>query len=81
MIRKLITAAIVLAVLAVAAFWFLSAPRTLAAGALPDHKPDLANGACFNDNQGNEVCGAFGHTINGVAGDAPVADKSHHKVS
>ena len=58
MIRKLITAAIVLAVLAVAAFWFLSAPRTLAAGALPDHKPDLANGAYMFRAGGCESCHA-----------------------
>src|SRR5688572_23447693 len=44
MLRKLLVAAIVLAVVAVAALWFLTAPKTIAQSALPSHSPDLANG-------------------------------------
>ena len=44
MIRRLILLAAVAAVLVLAAFWFLTAPATVPASALPAHTPDLANG-------------------------------------
>lgn len=44
MIRKLIAVLVVLAIVGLGAFWFLSAPRTFAASDLPDHTPDVANG-------------------------------------
>jgi len=36
--------AVAAGVLALAAFWFLTVPQTVAAGTLPPHTPDLANG-------------------------------------
>src|SRR5690349_6636542 len=44
MLRKLIIAAAVLAVLGGVAFWLLTIPQTVPAGALGPHQPDLANG-------------------------------------
>jgi mono/diheme cytochrome c family protein len=44
MIRKLILLAAAAAVLALAAFWFLTIPQLVPASALPAHTPDLANG-------------------------------------
>ena len=44
MLRRLVIVAIVLAALAAVAGWFLTAPRTVAAGDLPPRQPDLANG-------------------------------------
>jgi mono/diheme cytochrome c family protein len=44
MIRGLIAAAVLIAVLTVAAFWLLTIPATVPASALPAHTPDLANG-------------------------------------
>jgi len=58
MVRKLLAVVVVLAVIGFAAFWLLSAPRTLAAGDLPDHKPDLANGAYIFTAGGCESCHA-----------------------
>ncbi|MBZ8133122.1 cytochrome c [Afifella sp. IM 167] len=44
MVKKLAAAVVVLAVLAAATFWFLTAPRPLEAAALPAHEADLENG-------------------------------------
>ena len=44
MIRKLFVLAVVLAVVAAAALWFLTAPKTIAQSALRPHTPDLVNG-------------------------------------
>jgi len=44
MIRKLFLLAAALAVLAIGAFWMLTIPQTVSAGALDPHKPNLANG-------------------------------------
>ena len=44
MLRKLVIAVAVLAVLGGVAFWFLTIPQTLPASALGPHQPDLANG-------------------------------------
>jgi mono/diheme cytochrome c family protein len=58
MIRRLLVLAIVLAAIAAAAFWFLTAPRMLAAADLPDHTPDLANGEYMFWAGGCESCHA-----------------------
>jgi mono/diheme cytochrome c family protein len=44
MVRKLILLAVIVIVLGAGAFWVLTIPQTVAAGALPPHRPDLANG-------------------------------------
>ena len=43
-IRRLFVLALVLAVVGLAAFWVLTIPRSVAAGDLIPHKPDVANG-------------------------------------
>jgi mono/diheme cytochrome c family protein len=65
MIRKLVIVVIVLGLVGLAGFWFLTAPRSLAASALPDHKPDLANGAYMFWAGGCESC----HAAAGAKGD------------
>src|SRR5262249_9179430 len=44
MLRRLVIAALVLAVLGGAAFWFLTIPQTVSAGSLGPHQPNLENG-------------------------------------
>ncbi|MDQ4059772.1 MAG: cytochrome c [Pseudomonadota bacterium] len=44
MVRRLLIAGVVLAVIAGLVFWFLTSPKTLQAADLPQHQPDLANG-------------------------------------
>src|SRR5262245_1674995 len=44
MLRKLVVAGAIVAVLGLAAFWFLTIPETVPASALGSHTPDLANG-------------------------------------
>ncbi|HML12566.1 MAG TPA: cytochrome c [Xanthobacteraceae bacterium] len=44
MLRKLIIAVAVIAVLGGVAFWLLTIPQTVSAAALSPHRPDLANG-------------------------------------
>jgi mono/diheme cytochrome c family protein len=44
MLRKLVIAVAVLAVLGGVAFWLLTIPQTISAAALGQHQPDLANG-------------------------------------
>jgi len=44
MLRKLVIAAAVVAVLGGTAFWLLTIPQTMSAAALGPHQPDLANG-------------------------------------
>jgi hypothetical protein len=58
MIRKLAVVVLVLLVVVAAAGWFLSAPQTLSAADLPNHKPDLANGAYIFQAGGCESCHA-----------------------
>lgn len=65
MVRKLVIVAIVLAVVGFAAFWLLTTPRMLAAGALPDHQPDLKNGVYMFWAGGCESC----HAAPGAKGD------------
>ncbi len=47
--RKLIFLALILAVVGLAAFWFLTSPQTVSASALGSHTPDLANGKTMFD--------------------------------
>lgn len=63
--RRLILVLVVLAALAGAAFWFLTAPRSLAQADLPDHTPDLANGETLFWAGGCAAC----HTAPGARGD------------
>lgn len=65
MLRKLLVAIIVLAAIGLAGFWFLSAPRTLAADALPAHTPDVANGEYMFWAGGCTSC----HAAPGATGD------------
>ena len=65
MIRKLIVAAIVLALIGLAAFWLLTMPRTIAMGDLPPHTADLKNGEEMFWAGGCESC----HAAPGAKGD------------
>lgn len=57
MARKLIVSVVVFAVLAAAAFWFLTRPQTVPASALStQHKVDLANGKTMFDIGGCVSC-------------------------
>jgi len=44
MLRKLFALAVVLAIIGLAVFWFVTIPATIPASALPNRTPDLANG-------------------------------------
>ncbi len=44
MLRKLLMTAVILAVIGVVVFWFVTMPATVAASALGPHTPDLGNG-------------------------------------
>lgn len=44
MIRKLAVAVVIIGLIGLGAFWFLTMPRTLAASDIPEHAADLANG-------------------------------------
>lgn len=65
MARKLAIVVAVLIVAGLAAFWFLTAPRTLAAADIPPHTPDLANGERMFWAGGCESC----HAADGATGD------------
>jgi mono/diheme cytochrome c family protein len=56
---------IVLAAVGAGAFWFLTIPRTIVADELPDHEPDLANGAYIFAAGGCSSC----HAAPGAKGD------------
>jgi mono/diheme cytochrome c family protein len=58
MIRKLIAVIIVLAIIAAIVGWVLTSPKTLAASDLPNHTPDLANGAFMFHAGGCDSCHA-----------------------
>ena len=68
MVRKLIVAVVVLGLIGLAGFYFLTIPHSLAASDLPDHKPDLANGEHMFFAGGCESCHA-----------APASDKCDDK--
>ena len=65
MIRRLLLLAVVLAVVGGAAFWFLTAPRTLSAAELPAHEPDLAHGEFLFKIGGCAPCHAAGNITDG----------------
>jgi mono/diheme cytochrome c family protein len=56
--RKLIVFIVVVGALGFAAFWYLTAPGTVAAGALGEHKVDLANGKTMFHAGGCSSCHA-----------------------
>jgi mono/diheme cytochrome c family protein len=56
MLRKLIVAAATVVGLGVIAFWALTVPQTVPAGALPAHTPDLANGKLMFEAGGCVSC-------------------------
>jgi mono/diheme cytochrome c family protein len=58
MIKKLIALAAAAIVLGLAAFWFLTVPQTVPAGALGAHTPDLANGKTIFAAGGCSSCHA-----------------------
>jgi len=58
MLRRILLAAIVLAVLGLAVFWWLTIPEVVTAGALPARKPDLANGLTTFNAGGCSSCHA-----------------------
>ena len=66
MIRKLVLALIVLGLIGFGAFWLLTTPRSIAAGDLPSHAADLANGEIMFWVGGCESC----HAAPNATGDA-----------
>lgn len=56
MVKKIITALALIAVLGLVVFWFVSAPRPLTAEALPQHSPDIANGETLYHISGCHSC-------------------------
>jgi mono/diheme cytochrome c family protein len=65
MIRKLAVAVVILGLIGLGAFWFLTMPRTLAASDIPEHAPDIANGELMFRAAGCESC----HAAPGATGD------------
>ncbi len=59
MLRRLVVVAAAVAGLGLVAFWALTVPQTVAAGALPAHTPDLANGKLMFEAGGCVSC----HTL------------------
>jgi mono/diheme cytochrome c family protein len=62
MIRKLLLAAVAAAAVGAAGFFLLTVPKTLAAGDLPAHEPDVANGKRMFDAGGCTGCHAAPET-------------------
>jgi mono/diheme cytochrome c family protein len=58
MLRKIISLAALTAIAGVSAFWFLTIPATISAGALAPHAPDLANGRTMFLTGGCSSCHA-----------------------
>src|SRR5262249_13336554 len=58
MLRKLVIAVVLLAVIAAAAFWFITMPTTVSADALGPYSPDLANGKTMFHAAGCAACHA-----------------------
>ena len=56
--RRLAVAIVILGALGLVAFWFLSAPRTVDAAALPNHAPDVKNGEYIFTAGGCSSCHA-----------------------
>src|SRR6516164_10058716 len=58
MLRKLVIVAVLLAVIAAAAFWFITMPETVSADALGRYSPDLDNGKTMFYAGGCAACHA-----------------------
>src|SRR5512135_2878898 len=58
MIKRLVVAAVLAAVLGLAAFWFLTIPATVPASALGPHTPNLGNGKTMFEIGGCASCHA-----------------------
>ena len=58
MLRKLVIVAVLLAVIAAAAFWFITMPETVSADALGPYSPDLDNGKTMFYAGGCAACHA-----------------------
>ncbi len=58
MLRRLVGFLVLLAAIAVAAFWFVTIPQTVPARALPARTPDLANGRTMLSAAGCQTCHA-----------------------
>src|SRR5262249_62189085 len=59
MLRKLVIVAVLLAVIAAAAFWFITMPATVSADALGPYSPDLDNGKTMFHAGGCAACHAI----------------------
>jgi mono/diheme cytochrome c family protein len=57
-LKRLLLLAVLLAALGLAVFWFITAPTTVSAAALPDHTPDADNGAYIFIAAGCSSCHA-----------------------
>jgi len=58
MLRKIVVFVVALAVLGLAAFWFVTKPQTVSANALPPHTPNLDNGKTMFNAGGCASCHA-----------------------
>jgi cytochrome c2 len=59
MLRKLAILVVILAVIGVAVFWFVTMPATVSASALPAHTPNLENGKTMFYAGGCSSCHAI----------------------
>lgn len=58
MLRKIVVFVVALVILGLAAFWYLTTPQTVSAGALPPHTPNLDNGKTMFNAGGCTSCHA-----------------------
>jgi mono/diheme cytochrome c family protein len=58
MLRKIVAFVIVLAIVGLAAFWFVTKPQTVSASSLPPHTPNLDNGKTIFNAGGCASCHA-----------------------
>jgi len=58
MLRKIVVFVVALAILGLAAFWYLTTPQTVSASALPPHTPNLDNGKTMFNAGGCTSCHA-----------------------
>jgi mono/diheme cytochrome c family protein len=58
MLRKIFLAAMALAIIGLAVFWWLTVPAVVASGALPPYQPNLANGQTMFNAGGCSSCHA-----------------------
>jgi len=64
-VRKIVVVIVLLAAIGIGGFWLLTMPRSLGAGDLPAHAPDLKNGEAMFFAGGCESC----HAAAGATGD------------